>query len=142
MISMYVLFLLFYCVLGQEPARSSDQCGRSGSLPHSPGHRVPPLYIWSEPRSTGVREELPHTDHTQSSEKYLIFSLTHTMETIYKTLSKNYSGTSDNRHSEKWTTSLTVHPLPISIFTSEEGTTSEHWRNTHPQCVHYSEVPL
>ena len=75
---------------------------------------------------------------------------------IYPTTSKvdyilllQYSGTSDNGHSEKWTTSLqwthcspcnghTVHPLPLNcpyISTSEEGTTSEHWTNClFPMC--------
>ena len=50
-----------------------------------------------------------------------------------------YSGTSDNGHSEEWTTSLQwIHPLPIYcpyISTSEEGTTSEQWTKfASPMC--------
>ena len=59
------------------------------------------------------------------------------------------SGTSDNGHSEEWTTSLqwthcspTAYILSIHFYLRGKGQPLNNGRNTRLQCVHYSEVPL
>ena len=56
-----------------------------------------------------------------------------------------YSGTSDNGHSEEWTTSLQwIHCSPPAYILSippKKGQLLNNEQNARPQCVHYSEVP-
>ena len=59
-----------------------------------------------------------------------------------------YSGTSDNGHSEEWTTSLqwtncsppAYNILSIHFYLRRKD--NENGQNARPQRVHYSEVPL
>ena len=58
----------------------------------------------------------------------------------------NYSGTSDNGHSEEWTTSLQwTHCSPPAYILSipqKKGQSLNNGQNACTQLVHYSEVPL
>ena len=55
-----------------------------------------------------------------------------------------YSGTSDNGHSEEWTTSLQwTHCYIVHTFLPpNKGQPLNNGQNARPQCVHYSEVSL
>ena len=63
---------------------------------------------------------------------------------------KVYSGTSDNIHSEEWTTSLQwTHCSPPAYILSihlyippKKGQPLNNGHKAHPLLVHYSEVPL
>ena len=67
--------------------------------------------------------------------------------TVYTKSLLVYSGTSDNGHPEKWTTSLQYSSTAYSYVVYLRGRDFKQWTlnnglNTRPQCVPYLDVPL